>query len=154
MIKHDGHEFEADIGNRYLESSGEAGACGTLVFSGTKYMMVKYHPAESTEELISLFPEADIILLEGFKHSEYPKIEVIRKANSLCSVCDPRFLQGIVTDISREELKYDAGEEVEEIPFLSLMKQNLLRSGSVSYGRKNRVVYDIQKTGVIKTRNE
>lgn len=45
---------------------------------------------------------------------------MIRKANSLCSVCDPRFLQGIVTDISREELKYDAGEEVEEIPFFEL----------------------------------
>lgn len=120
VIKHDGHEFEADIPGTDTWKTGEAGACGTLVFSGTKYMMVKYHPAESTEELISLFPEADIILLEGFKHSEYPKIEVIRKANSLCSVCDPRFLQGIVTDISREELKYDAGEEVEEIPFFEL----------------------------------
>lgn len=120
VIKHDGHEFEADIPGTDTWKAREAGACGTLVFSGTKYMMVKYHPAESTEELISLFPEADIILLEGFKHSEYPKIEVIRKANSLCSVCDPRFLQGIVTDISREELKYDAGEEVEEIPFFEL----------------------------------
>ena len=83
-------------------------------------MLVKQQPQISERELMGFFPEADLILLEGFKHSEYPKIEVIRKANSLCSVCDPRFLQGIVTDISREELKYDAGEEVEEIPFFEL----------------------------------
>ena len=26
-----------------------------------------------------IFPEADLILLEGFKYSTYPKIEIIRK---------------------------------------------------------------------------
>ena len=42
VIKHDGHEFEADIPGTDTWRFGEAGACGTLVFSGTKYMMVKY----------------------------------------------------------------------------------------------------------------
>lgn len=92
VIKHDGHEFEADIPGTDTWRFGEAGACGTLVFSGTKYMMVKYQPAPETDELIACFPEADVVLLEGFKYSEYPKIEVIRRGNSSRSVCDPRFL--------------------------------------------------------------
>ena len=45
VIKHDGHEFEADIPGTDTWRFGEAGACGTLVFSGTKYMMVKYQPS-------------------------------------------------------------------------------------------------------------
>lgn len=36
-----------------------------------------------------IFPEADLILLEGFKYSTYPKIEIIRKGNSAESVCNP-----------------------------------------------------------------
>lgn len=82
VIKHDGHEFEADIPGTDTWRFGEAGACGTLVFSGTKYMMVKYQPSPETDELIACFPEADVVLLEGFKYSEYPKIEVIRRGNS------------------------------------------------------------------------
>ncbi|MCQ4775705.1 molybdopterin-guanine dinucleotide biosynthesis protein MobB, partial [Lacrimispora saccharolytica] len=56
-----------------------AGADGTCVFSAGKYMVIKYAPTPSVEELIKTFPEAELILLEGFKYSEYPKIEVIRK---------------------------------------------------------------------------
>ena len=107
VIKHDGHEFEADVPGTDTWKFGEAGACGTLVFSGTKYMMVKYQPAPEMNELIACFPEADIILLEGLKYSEYPKIEVIRRGNSSRSVCDPRFLLGIVTDLTKEELRYE-----------------------------------------------
>ena len=60
----------------------QAGAYGTAVFSGTKYMVVKQQEAVSEEILAACFPEADIILLEGFKYSDYPKIELMRKENS------------------------------------------------------------------------
>lgn len=56
--------------------------------------MIKYMSALSTEKLIQTFPEADVILLEGVKYSEYPKIEVIRRRNSSKSVCDPSYLWG------------------------------------------------------------
>ena len=105
VIKHDGHEFEADIPGTDTWKFGEAGACGTIVFSGTKYMMVKYQPAPDVDELIRSFPEADVVLLEGFKYSEYPKLEIVRRGNSSKPVCDPEFLRGIVTDFSREELE-------------------------------------------------
>ena len=100
--------------------------CGTLVFSGTKYMMVKYQPAPEPDELIACFPEADVVLLEGFKYSEYPKIEVIRRGNSSRSVCDPRFLLGIVTDLRREELDAAGSALPEELPFFDLNETEVL----------------------------
>ena len=130
VIKHDGHEFDADVPGTDTWKFGEAGACGTLVFSRTKYMMVKYQPAPEVNELVSCFPEADIILLEGFKYSEYPKIEVVRRGNSSKSVCDPRFLLGIVTDLTEEELRYEddiqTASKRAEIPLFGLDETELL----------------------------
>ena len=83
----------------------KAGADGTLVFSKTKYMMIHYDTVLPEEDLLASFPRADIILLEGFKYSNYSKIELIRKGNSAKSVCDSKKLLGIVTDFKKEELK-------------------------------------------------
>lgn len=118
VIKHDGHDFEADVPGTDSWKYAQAGADGTCVFSAKKYMVVKYAPAPSVEELIGAFPEADVILLEGFKYSEYPKIEVIRKGNSSESVCDPKNLLGIVTDLTKAEL--DVNGEMLDIPLLGL----------------------------------
>ena len=114
VIKHDGHDFEADVPGTDSWKYAQAGADGTCVFSAKKYMVVKYAPAPSVEELVGAFPEVDVILLEGFKYSEYPKIEVIRKGNSSESVCDPKYLLGIVTDLTKEEL--DVNGETLDIP--------------------------------------
>lgn len=126
VIKHDGHEFEADVPETDTWKFGQAGACGTLVFSRTKYMMVKYQLMPEMDELIACFPEADVILLEGFKYSEYPKIEVIRRENSSKSVCDPKFLLGIVTDLRREELEAEGTVLPEELPFFDLDETGIL----------------------------
>ena len=105
VIKHDGHDFEPDVPGTDSWKYAQAGADGTCVFSSGKYMVIKYVPSPSVEELIAAFPEADLILLEGFKYSKYPKIEIIRKGNSSESVCDPRYLLGVVTDLPQEEWK-------------------------------------------------
>ncbi|MGN0353835.1 MAG: molybdopterin-guanine dinucleotide biosynthesis protein B, partial [Muricoprocola sp.] len=44
VIKHDGHDFEADVPGTDTWKIAQAGACGTLVFSDHKYMLVKYMP--------------------------------------------------------------------------------------------------------------
>lgn len=118
VIKHDGHDFEADVPGTDSWKYAQAGADGTCVFSAKKYMVVKYAPAPSVEELVGAFPEVDVILLEGFKYSEYPKNEVIRKGNSSESVCDPKNLLGIVTDLTKAEL--DVSGEMLDIPLLGL----------------------------------
>ena len=42
VIKHDGHDFEADVPETDSWNFAKAGADGTLVFSKTKYMMIHY----------------------------------------------------------------------------------------------------------------
>ena len=118
VIKHDGHDFEADVPGTDSWKYAQAGADGTCVFSSGKHMIIKYAPVPSVVELIGAFPEADLILLEGFKYSEYPKIEVIRKGNSSESVCDPKNLLGIVTDLTKAEL--DVNGEMLDIPLWGL----------------------------------
>ena len=48
--------------------------------------------------LIALFPEAELVILEGFKHSRWPKVEVLRTALSRESVCPAETLLAVVTD--------------------------------------------------------
>lgn len=102
-IKHDGHDFEADVAGTDTYKHKKAGAYGTAVFSKNKFMIVKEQKETNEFELINLFPEADVIFLEGFKKSSYPKIEIIRKGNSLESVCNRENLIAIASDI--ENLK-------------------------------------------------
>lgn len=72
-IKHDGHEFEGDVPGTDTYKHFQAGACGTAVFSKGKFLIHKKQAGVTQEQLTYAFPEADIILLEGFKDSLYPK---------------------------------------------------------------------------------
>lgn len=98
VIKHDGHEFEGDTEGTDTFRLRHAGAYGTCIFSGTKWMAVKEQPDTGPEILAELFPEADVILLEGMKDSLYPKFEIVRKENSRECVCDPSAMLALVTD--------------------------------------------------------
>ena len=57
--------------------------------------------------LVQMFPEADVIFIEGMKETSFPKIEVIREGISLDPVSNPegRFL--IVTDRNPEDYRED-----------------------------------------------
>lgn len=115
LIKHDGHEFQGDIPGTDTWRLKQAGACGTAIFSGTQWMAVKEQADISPEELFPLFPEADIILLEGMKNSGYPKFEIVRKDVSDHPVCDPRTVLALVTDLQEENLRRYT-ERYPEIP--------------------------------------
>ena len=103
VLKHDGHDFEPDVPGTDTYRQLQAGAYGTVVFSKGKYMLVKQQPQITEKELLEFFPEADLILLEGFKYSNYPKIEIVRKGNSAESVCNPERLMAIATNLDAEE---------------------------------------------------
>lgn len=97
-IKHDGHDFDCDIDGTDTFRHKKAGAYGTAIFSKNKFMIIKEQKNTTEDELISYFQDCDLILLEGFKYSNYPKIEIIRKGNSEKSVCKKETLLAIATD--------------------------------------------------------
>ena len=72
-IKHDGHDFDPDVPGTDSYRHRIAGAYGTAVFSQKRFMVTKTWEKPDMNALISAFPEADVLLLEGFKDSSYPK---------------------------------------------------------------------------------
>lgn len=98
VIKHDGHSFKADSPGTDTDKHLRAGACGTAIFDSGKYKVVRQVQADE-HDLIPCFPDADLILLEGFKYSAWPKLELVRAGNSEASVCDPDTLLALVTDL-------------------------------------------------------
>ncbi|MCI9421184.1 molybdopterin-guanine dinucleotide biosynthesis protein B [Sporofaciens musculi] len=117
VIKHDGHDFTCDACGTDSYRLKEAGAYGTAVFSDFRIFVHKTGFKENEKDLIRMFPEADIIFIEGMKESSYPKIEVIREGISRAPVSNPmgRFL--IVTDRDRTEYKEETAgfEEIQRI---------------------------------------
>ena len=98
VIKHDGHTFQADPVDTDTGKYIEAGAYGTAIFDDEKYKIIKCSTIDE-QDLIQLFPEADVILLEGLKYSTWPKIEIIRAGNSAQPVCSSDTLLALVTDV-------------------------------------------------------
>ena len=99
VIKHDGHSFEPDRPGTDTYRHLAAGAMGAAVFDGEKFQVTRY-AAVTERELMEVFPDADLVLLEGFKGSNWPKVEVVRSGNSEGAVCDPNALLALVTDLS------------------------------------------------------
>ena len=94
VIKHDGHRFEPDREGTDSFRALDAGAVGAAVFDAEKFQLVRYAPADE-QELASFFPEADLILLEGFGNSSRPKIEVVHGGSP---VSDPGTWIALVTE--------------------------------------------------------
>lgn len=103
VIKHDGHDFDCDIPGTDSYRMTAAGAYGTAVYSANRIFVHRIGTGEKERELLELFPEADIIFLEGLKDSSYPKIEVIRSERSKKPVSNPegRFLIATDLDVDR-----------------------------------------------------
>lgn len=98
VVKHDGHDFLPDVPGTDSFLLRQAGAANVAVYSDYRYMLTKSCQGTALEELLPCFPEADLVLYEGGKHSPYPKIEVLREAVSAASVCDPSTLLCLCTD--------------------------------------------------------
>lgn len=80
IIKHDGHDFTPDVPGTDSYRLREAGADGVAVYSGQRYLLTEMFRL-TEQDLLALFERHgyDLVLLEGFKDSGWPKIEVVRK---------------------------------------------------------------------------
>lgn len=81
-LKHDAHRFEIDHEGKDSWRFARAGAALTAISSPDKTALIRRHELEpELQELLQPFVgQVDIILTEGFKRSNLPKIEVFRAA--------------------------------------------------------------------------
>lgn len=107
-IKHDAHRFEIDKPGKDSYRFKDAGALISTISSSEKIAFVKSHEnLELTIEeiIVRYFSDVDIIITEGYKKSNVPKIEVYRIENGNQPVMfDNPHLVGIATNANLEEI--------------------------------------------------
>ncbi len=80
ILKHDAHQFEIDKEGKDSWRFTKAGGDNVVISSSQKLAMVKQVEKEKgIEEILFLFQDVDIVIMEGFKSNAYPKIEIHRK---------------------------------------------------------------------------
>ncbi len=84
-LKHAHHDFDIDHPGKDSWEHRRAGAAEVLVVSDTRWALMHElngAPEPSLPELLAKLAPADLVLIEGFKRSPHPKIEVFRAANA------------------------------------------------------------------------
>jgi molybdopterin-guanine dinucleotide biosynthesis protein MobB len=110
VIKHDAHRFDIDHPGKDSHRLTAAGADTMMITSGEKMAMVKRHAASPPiEELLErYFSEVNLVLVEGFRGSSLPKIEVHRKEFRSALICrGERNDPGLAAVASDEPLDLD-----------------------------------------------
>ncbi len=124
-IKHDIHGFEMDRPGKDSWRHKQAGASTTIISSPYQIgMVMDVDHDHNPEELMTLLPNVDIILTEGYKNSDHPKMEVFRPEvhkdpicrsdkNLLALICDeeidlgvPRFATDDIEKVAEFILEY------------------------------------------------
>ncbi len=90
-IKHDVHGFEVDREGKDSWRHKQAGAHTVIISSPRKLALIRDmdHDAELAELRDRFVQEVDLILSEGFKRNNQPKIEVFRKEMNQELLCTP-----------------------------------------------------------------
>ncbi|MBT8130558.1 MAG: molybdopterin-guanine dinucleotide biosynthesis protein B [Gammaproteobacteria bacterium] len=85
LVKHAHHDFDIDIPGKDSYELRKAGAGQVLVASDKRRALVKEMPVSAEPRLEELVRELDLddidlVLVEGFRHLAFPKIELHRPA--------------------------------------------------------------------------
>lgn len=82
LIKHAHHSFDIDQPGKDSYRHREAGAKEVLIASSQRWVLMHEltaDPEPTLEQLLAQFEPCDLILVEGYKFSSIPKIEIYRE---------------------------------------------------------------------------
>lgn len=97
VVKHDAHNFEIDKEGKDTWRFAQAGADMTLISSASKTAVVEYRPRTFRENL-SMIHDVDLILVEGYKQEDIPRIGISRKATGKGLTAPAGDFIAVVTD--------------------------------------------------------
>ncbi len=101
-IKHSHHQPEMDTPGKDSWRHKHAGAKGSLLAGPEQLLMVAdvQIPSSPQEMAEKYFPDADLVLVEGYASMPCAKIEVVRALCSSDLRCKPSELLAVATDIN------------------------------------------------------
>jgi molybdopterin-guanine dinucleotide biosynthesis protein B len=92
LIKHAHHDFDIDIPGKDSYELRKAGADQVLVASAKRRALIREMTVEAEPQLEALvneldLEEVDLVLVEGFRHVAFPKIELHRPSMNRGLIC-------------------------------------------------------------------
>lgn len=99
-VKSVGHGFEIDREGKDSWRHQQAGADAVAVIAPDRMALIRPNVRENLDSIGRLMADMDLILAEGFKSSDRPKVEVVRRAVRSAPLFgdDPQLL-ALVTDL-------------------------------------------------------
>ncbi len=123
VIKHDAHQFDMDKPGKDTWKMAQAGADIVAISSPAKFAIIeKVDEEKKLDEVIAMLSKVDLILTEGFKRSNKPKIEVFRSEAHKDLLCTPSELIAIASDI-----KWEIGVPCHDINDVEGIAQEVLK---------------------------
>ncbi len=98
-VKHDTHGFEIDKPGKDSWRHAQAGSDAVVVSGPRKMALIRKMDEEMPlEDVVALMGNVDLVITEGYKRGDKPKIEVSRLERGTELLCQPDELIGIMAD--------------------------------------------------------
>jgi molybdopterin-guanine dinucleotide biosynthesis protein B len=98
-IKHDVHGFEVDTPGKDSWRHAKAGSDAVVISGPRKMALIRIVDEEmSLDRIVELMGDVDLVLTEGYKRGNRPKIEVTRWEQGTELLCRAEELLGIMAD--------------------------------------------------------
>ncbi|MCD4673631.1 MAG: molybdopterin-guanine dinucleotide biosynthesis protein B [Anaerolineaceae bacterium] len=92
-------DFEMDIPGKDSWRHAQAGSEHVILASPRRIASIRQISRELTiDEIAAEIKDVDLIITEGYKTPQKPKIEIVRSARSQTLACDPAELIAVVSD--------------------------------------------------------
>lgn len=100
-VKHDSHGFEVDKPGKDSWRHAQAGSDVVVISGPRKMAMIRNLSLEMPlNEIVPLMGEVDLVITEGYKRGDKPKIEVTRRDRGTTLLCQADELVCIMADYS------------------------------------------------------
>ena len=98
-IKHDTHGFDVDMPGKDSWRHAQAGSDAVVISGPNKMALIRQLDAElPLDDIVQLMGNIDLVITEGYKRGDKPKIEITRQERGTELLCQPEELIGIMTD--------------------------------------------------------
>jgi len=123
-IKHAHHAFDVDVPGKDSWEHRQAGAAQVLVSSANRWALMSENrgaPEPDLRFLLARMNPVDLVIIEGFKREDHPKIEVHRAANGKPWLHpeDVRII-AVAADVPQARLPHAALDDAQAVADLAL----------------------------------
>lgn len=99
VLKHDAHHFEMDRPGKDTYRFTAAGADVVTISNAGQFALLERPPRElDLKDILARLPQVDLVLTEGYKKSDCPKIELHRAVLGQSLMAPPEQLLAVLTD--------------------------------------------------------